>query len=402
MASTTRQPTSVWAVAFASVIAFMGIGLVDPILKPIGEQLHASPSQVSLLFTSYMLVTGVAMLVTGVVSSRFGAKKTLLSGLLLVIVFAALAGSSHTVGQIVGFRAGWGLGNALFIATALATIVGAASGGVSRAIILFEAALGIGIATGPLLGGILGGISWRGPFFGVSVLMLIAVVAITVLLPPTPPHGKPSSVAAPFRALRHKGLLLLSVTALLYNFGFFTLLAFTPFPLNMGTYAIGFIFFGWGLALACTSVWVGPWLQRRFGTIAMITLALGLFAADLAIMGVFVHHRLVLIVGTILAGAFLGVNNTLITEAVMLSAPVPRPTASAAYSFVRFTGGAIAPYLAGKLGEHNAALPFWVGGLVTAVGMLILLLGRRPLAHIDQHSTESVTLEETETLAVAD
>ena len=56
-----RQPRAVWAVAFACVIAFMGIGLVDPILKPIAEQLHASPSQVSLLFTSYMAVIGVAM-----------------------------------------------------------------------------------------------------------------------------------------------------------------------------------------------------------------------------------------------------------------------------------------------------------------------------------------------------
>lgn len=76
--SLLKQPKAVWAVAFASVIAFMGIGLVDPILKPIGEQLDATPSQVSLLFTSYMLVTGVAMLITGVVSSRIGAKKTLL------------------------------------------------------------------------------------------------------------------------------------------------------------------------------------------------------------------------------------------------------------------------------------------------------------------------------------
>ena len=52
---------------------------------------------------------------------------------------------------------------ALFIATALATIVNAASGSVKQAIILYEAALGVGIATGPLLGGWLGGISWRWP-----------------------------------------------------------------------------------------------------------------------------------------------------------------------------------------------------------------------------------------------
>ena len=130
------QPKAVWAVAFACVIAFMGIGLVDPILPVLAQSLDATPSQVSLLFTSYFAVTGVSMLVTGYVSSRIGPRKTLLGGLLLVILFAALAGASGSIPEIVGFRAGWGLGNALFIATALSVIIGSASGGVSGAIIL--------------------------------------------------------------------------------------------------------------------------------------------------------------------------------------------------------------------------------------------------------------------------
>lgn len=401
-AAPTTQPKAVWAVAFASVIAFMGIGLVDPILKPIGEQLNATPSQVSLLFTSYMAVTGVAMLVTGVISSRFGAKKTLLAGLAIIIVFAALAGMSSSIGEIIGFRAGWGLGNALFIATALATIVGAATGGVAKAIILYEAALGIGIATGPLLGGVLGGISWRGPFFGVSVLMAVAFVAIVVLLPemPKPPH--PTTITAPFKALRHKGLLTVSITALLYNFGFFTLLAFTPFPLDMGTYAIGFIFCGWGILLAVSSVFLAPKLQARFGSLPMMALSLALFAIDLAVMGMFTEHKIVLVIGVVIAGAFLGVNNTLITEAVMISAPVERSTASAAYSFVRFGGGAAAPWVAGKLGEHNMSLPFWLGAAFTAAAVAVLFLGRAALAHIDDHDPAPHSIEEAQAVTVGD
>src|ERR1700712_348701 len=185
-----RQPRAVYAVAFACVISFMGIGLVDPILPALADQLHASPSQVSLLFTSYLVVTAVAMLVTGWGSSRVGAKKTLITGLTLIVIFAALAGSSGSIGGIVGFRAGWGLGNALFIATSLAVIVTSASGGFAGAIILYETALGIGIALGPLVGGVLGNISWRGPFFGVSVLMFIALLATFLFLPatPLPPH----------------------------------------------------------------------------------------------------------------------------------------------------------------------------------------------------------------------
>ena len=125
-ASPFRQPKGVWAVAFACVVSFMGIGLVDPILPALSSQLKASPSGVELLFTSYLVVTAVAMLVTGWVSSRIGGKRTLVAGLILIVAFSALAGSSHSIGQIIGFRAGWGLGNALFIATSLAVIVSGA------------------------------------------------------------------------------------------------------------------------------------------------------------------------------------------------------------------------------------------------------------------------------------
>jgi len=396
-----RQPKAVYAVAFACVIAFMGIGLVDPILKPIGEQLHASPSEVSLLFTSYMAVMGLSMLVTGVVSSRLGAKRTLIAGLVLIIVFSALAGSSDTVWQIVGFRAGWGLGNALFIATALATIVMSARGSVGQAIILFEAALGIGIASGPLLGGALGSISWRGPFFGVAVLMTVALVATAFLLPATPPAPRRTTLADPFRALRHRGLLTVALAALFYNFGFFTLLAFTPFPLDLDEHAIGLIFFGWGLCLAFTSVFVAPVLQRRWGTLPSVMVVLALFAADLAVMALFTDSKAVLATGVVVAGLFLGVNNTLVTEAVMGVAPVERGVASAAYSFVRFSGGAVAPWLAGKLGEEvNAHVPFWVGAGATALAVAALAVGRRWIRHIDEPRPHSEA--EAEALATAD
>ena len=384
------QPRAVWAVAFACVISFMGIGLVDPILKSIADQLDATPSQVSLLFTSYMAVMGVAMLVTGVVSSRIGAKRTLLSGLALIIVFSALAGLSDSIGAIVAFRAGWGLGNALFIATALSTIVTAARGSVGQAIILFEAALGIGIATGPLLGGALGSVSWRAPFLGVAVLMTVALAATTFLLPTTPPAGRRTSLADPFRALRHPGLLTIALTALFYNMGFFTLLAFTPFPLDMSAHQVGLVFFGWGVLLAITSVWVAPVLQRRFGAVPTVLVSLVLFGLDLAAMGVWTEDKTVLVVGTIVAGAFLGVNNTVITEAVMGAAPVERPVASAAYSFVRFSGGAVAPYAAGRLGENvSVHAPFWMGAGAVGVAVLVLAVGARFLRGEDQPTPHS-------------
>jgi len=75
-------------------------------LPAISHKLHASPSEVTLLFTSYLVVSAVAMLITNWVSSRLGAKKTLIAGLILIVIFSALAGASPGIGGIIGFRAG--------------------------------------------------------------------------------------------------------------------------------------------------------------------------------------------------------------------------------------------------------------------------------------------------------
>ncbi|NMP22879.1 MFS transporter [Sulfobacillus sp. DSM 109850] len=375
---------AVWAVAFACVIAFMGLGLVDPILPLIGRQLHASPSQVELLFTSYNAVMAVAMLITGVVSTRLGSKGTLLTGLAIIVIFSFLAGHAGSIGQIVGFRAGWGLGNAFFIATALAAIVAVGRGGTAQAVILYEAALGLGISVGPLLGGTLGSISWRGPFYGVTALMAIAFIAVAVLLRGVPKPEHRTSVADPIRALRHRSLLTMGVMALLYNFGFFTILAYTPYVLpHLSAHGLGFVFFGWGVLLAVASVFVAPRLQSRFGTLTTTYAMLVLIALDLATIGVFANDQSVVIVAVIICGAFLGINNTLVTTGVMNAAPVERPTASAAYSFVRFIGSAIAPWLAGKLGTlFSPHVPYYVGALGVSLGLVVLILGRNSLRHI--------------------
>jgi len=378
-----KQPKAVWAVAFAAVVSFMGLGLVDPILPAIAGDLHASPSQVELLFTSYFAVTGVAMLVTSAVASRIGPKRTLLCGLALIVLFSGLAGASDSIGAIVGLRAGWGLGNALFIATALSVIIGSASGGVAGAVMLYEAALGLGISVGPLLGGELGGISWRGPFFGVAVLMTIGFVAIAVLLgrTPAPAARERVSVLDPLRALRHREVRGSALTSAFYNFGFFTLLAYTPFPLRLGVHQLGYVFFGWGLMLAIFAVFVAPAISRRIGDVNGLLITLAVFAALLAVMGATHASQTTLIVAVIAAGTLLGIVNTLMTQLVMESAPVPRPVASASYSFVRFCGGAIAPFVAGKLAEHvSAGAPFYLGAVMTAGAVGVLWAYRRAFA----------------------
>ena len=136
------------------------------------------------------------------------------------------------------------------------------------------------------------------------------------------------------------------------------------------------VFCGWGLLVAFFSVIGAPRLQARFGTARSLYVALTLFAADLAVIAIWPTNRTVLIVCVITAGIFIGINNTLTTQAVMIVSPVERPVASAAYGFVRFIGGGLAPFAAGHLVEHyNLHVPFALA-VVTALAAVLVALHR--------------------------
>jgi MFS family permease len=103
--------------------------------------------------------------------------------------------------------------------------------------------------------------------------------------------------------------------------------------------------------------------------------------------------KAVLATCVVIAGVFIGVANTLLTGTVMKAAPVERTVASAAYSFLRFGGGAVAPWLAGVLGEtFNPHLPFWMGAATVLLGAGVLAATGRYLAHIDHPKEELAEL----------
>lgn len=389
-----RQPRSVWAIAFATTISFMGVGLVDPILPAISEQLHATPTQAMLLFTSYLAITALAMFFSCWLSARLGVRRTLLTGLLLVVVFAAGCALVNDVSHIIMLRAGWGLGNALFVSTALSAIVGASSGSAAGAIVLYEAALGVGMAFGPLAGGLLGQFSWRGPFFGTASLMAVAFIGIITLLNTknAPAVAHRPHIWDAFRALNDPALRTLSATALCYNITFFVLLAYSPFPLEsaahargieLGAFGLGLVFFGWGVALAITSVVIAPILTRRFGLAHTIHAMLAAITVVMIIAGLGFTNFTALTGCVIVGGALFGISNTALTEAVMDGTNLPRAVASSAYSGVRFLGGAISSGLAGVIAKASGpTVPYYVAAIFASLGLIVLVLGHGHLSRL--------------------
>ncbi|ASZ08563.1 major facilitator superfamily transporter [Enterococcus sp. DIV0182] len=375
----TSEKNSALVVAATCMIAFMGVGLVDPILKTIALQLNATPAETTLLFTSYMLVTGVVMLFTGFLSSRIGLKKTLMMGLLIIVLFAGLGGLSNNIGLLIGLRAGWGIGNALFVSTALATIVSILVGNTEKAIMMYEAAIGCGMAIGPLLGGVLGSGSWRYPFFGVAFLMLCAFVALAILLPEIEKPKRKVQFLEGVKALANHKLRSVGLIALLYNFGFFTLLAYAPFLLTGYTeMQVGFVFFGWGVLLAISSIFVAPFLERKYTTYRTIMTAFVFFTFCLILLGLGTSIPILVPISIVLAGFFQGIINTLLTTIAMEIPGLERNVASSSYSFVRFFGGALAPFIAGKIGEiFDEKYSFYFAAIIVLLSLGFIVYHRQ-------------------------
>jgi len=226
----------------------------------------------------------------------------------------------------------------------------------------------------------------------VAALMAIALIATIVLVEPTPKPAHKTGLSAPLRALRHRGLLIMSLTALCYNWAFFTVLGYAPFPMDLSPIKLGLVFTGWGIFVAVFAVFGAPWLQARLGIAKTMYANLTAFAIVVLVIAVWTTDRAVLITAVIISGIFIGVNNTITTQAVMTVSPVDKPVASAAYSFVRFIGGGLAPYAAGRLvlaaGIH---VPFYLAAGAIAVGIGILSTAHRLLTQAERVQAEQVT-----------
>ncbi|MCY0863964.1 MAG: MFS transporter [Sulfobacillus sp.] len=372
-------PSAVWATAFATFVAFMGIGVVDPLLPLIGRAMGATHAEVEWLFTSYIAVMALTMLVSGVLGTRLGGKRTMLLGLGLVVVFATLSGKSPSIEFLAIVRGGWGLGNAFFTSTALSIIVGLSTGGMGPAITLYEAALGLGIATGPLLGGFLGSYSWRDPFFGTATLMAIAFLATYFLVKEPARRETPRTARDIFRALGYRPVLTNALIGLTYSFAFFTILAYSPLTLShLSPVALGLTYFAWGILVAFSSVVVVNWLIARWSPMTVLKVNLAVLIGVLVLMGFLPSHDLLgLVVAT---GFFCGISNALFTTLAMEVSPFPRSIASGAYNFVRWAGAAIAPALAGWIGQRfGLTWPFFLAAGVLFVGWVALMPATRLL-----------------------
>jgi len=160
--------------------------IVNVALPAIVRELRASTTQLEWIVDAYNLMFAAFVLAAGNLGDRVGRKGVLLVGL-AVFGLASLAGGLGTSpGELIAARAVMGLGAALiFPATlSLLTNVFTERGERARAIGLWGASTGVGIAVGPIVGGwLLEHFSWASVFIALVPIAALAMVLVGLAVP---------------------------------------------------------------------------------------------------------------------------------------------------------------------------------------------------------------------------
>src|SRR6202035_4928482 len=181
-----------WLILGVVVISLIAIVLDNTVLnvalKIIAEPkvgLGASQSQLEWGINSYTLVFAGLLFTFGVIGDRIGRKRMLTFGMAMFGIFSLLTAYSHSPDQLIWARAAMGLGAAAVMPQTLSIISNVFDPAERpRAIGIWAVAVGIGIATGPVLGGLLLDHFWWGSVFLINVpVTAVGVLAAAILVP---------------------------------------------------------------------------------------------------------------------------------------------------------------------------------------------------------------------------
>ena len=373
MARVEPNRTAIYSTALTAFFAIAGIAIVDPILPVIGTELGASTWQIELLFTAYIAVMAVGMIPAVVATGRVGYKKVLATGVSVVAVAALAAATTTTIGSLAALRGLWGLGNALFFATAMVLLVSLANDR-EWAVELFETCVGLGFAVGPLLGGLLGQVSWRLPFVLCGAFMVVALVVSLLRVKDPAERPAPLRVSEVLSPFRRPAFVTLAIVTATYNFVFFVVLGYTPVFLGLEVVPLGLVFTAWGLGLAFGILVVGHRLAHRVGAVQTVGLAIAVLLLTLVGLATSTSQAWSIAV-LVVAGVCMGICNANLTDLALATGSPDRRVTTGAFNLVRWGFAAPAPVVAGLLAEHaGLTSPYWVAVGVLGLGVVVFLV----------------------------
>jgi EmrB/QacA subfamily drug resistance transporter len=185
-APASLEPRRWWVLAVMSVgtlLVFLDDTVVNTALPQISVDLDASTSALQWVIDAYVLVLAGLLLLCGSIGDRYGRKRMMTVGLVVFGLAAAGAALADSTGLLIAMRALQGLGAALVLPATLSIVVSVFPREErAKAIAVWTAVGGLGIALGPVAGGsLIEAADWSAAFWLFIPLVVAALVGMTVV-----------------------------------------------------------------------------------------------------------------------------------------------------------------------------------------------------------------------------
>jgi EmrB/QacA subfamily drug resistance transporter len=207
-----------WAILGVLMLSLLIVVLDNSILNvaiktistPAPTGLGASQSQLEWAINSYTLVFAGLLFTAGLLGDRFGRKKVLIGGIAVFGVGSALAAEAGSPGQLIAFRAVMALGAAFVMPATLAVLMNVFEHHEQpKAIGIWAGGVGLGIAIGPITGGLLLAHFWWGSVFLINVPIVVLAMILMALVVPESRDPRPGRIDPLGVVMSVVGLVLL-------------------------------------------------------------------------------------------------------------------------------------------------------------------------------------------------
>lgn len=368
-------------------LAFLGIGLVIPVLPTIMNELSIDGTIVGYMVAVFALVQLIASPIAGRWADKYGRKRMIIIGLVIFGVSEFLYGLGKTVEVLFASRMLGGLSGAFIMPAVTAFIADVTTVQErSKALGYMSAAINTGFIIGPGFGGFLAEIGTRLPFYVAGILGVLAAILSFFLL--KEPERSEETRASGNTDTRERYKIIFKpiyfIALLLIFISSFGLSAFESLFSLFIDHKFGFspkdiaiIIMGGGIIGAVAQLFLFDYLTKKIGEIGLVRWCL-IFSAIVVFVMTIVNHYFTILLTTFVVFAGFDLIRPAITTYLSKVAGNQQGFIGGMNSTFTSVGNIFGPIIGGMLFDINLNYPYYFSALVLVVGIVLSLFWKNP------------------------
>lgn len=366
-------------------IAFLGIGLVIPVLPTIMNELKITGSVVGYMVAAFAITQLIFSPIAGQWVDKYGRKIMIVIGLFIFGFSEFLFGIGKTVEVLFVSRMLGGV-SAAFIMPAVTAFIAdiTTASSRSKALGYMSAAISTGFIIGPGLGGFLAEIGTRVPFYSAGVLGALAAILSIILLKEPERVAEEAPITGQKTGLRRIFIPMYFIAFILIFVLSFGLAAFESLfslfvdhKFSFTPKDIAIVITGSALVGAIAQVALFDRLTKLMGEINLIRLSLGVSTVLVVLMTVVSSYLSILLTTFVLFVGF-DLMRPAITSYLSKIAGNEQGFVGGMNSTFTSIGTIFGPIIGGELFDIDLDYPYYFAAIVLLLGTVLALFWKKP------------------------